>query len=227
MIESFIVKETVEKTIEQPQTPVEKFWDNLEKTVEVEPTEKIKQEAKIAGWWDNLKNDVFKELDEYDFDGKDYNKNPEQLNSILEGFREENWNNMDLDRKKEQIKGFSDYVNEVLELKNPVNIEYYNVPDKGDCGSYINENNTVCINEYTLDDPKEAVNTAAHELWHAYQYEKASDPQSFKDFLYKINFENYIRPDDDFDGYKKQLVEAEARAFAGQFNVALDLTEKV
>ena len=247
------INEAGEKKIEQPQTPVEKYWDNFEKTVEVELTEKAKQEAKIAERWDNLEKEdhyegeakenvpverrqklnesdidkVFNGLDKYDLDGKDYNKNPEQLKNILEGFSDDKWKNMDLDGKKEQIRKLGDYINDVLEIKKPPDIKYYNVRDKGNCGRYNHEINTVSINEYILDDPKEAVDTAAHELWHAYQHEKASDPQSTKDFMYKFNFENYIRPSDDFDGYRKQLVEAEARTFADQFKGALTQIGKV
>lgn len=42
-----------EKNLEKPQTPVEKHFSNLEKSVNVELTEKIKNEIKIADWWDN------------------------------------------------------------------------------------------------------------------------------------------------------------------------------
>jgi hypothetical protein len=170
---------------------------------------------------------VFNGLDEYDFDGKDYNQNPEQLNSLLDGFTEDNWANMDLDGQKEQITGLFDYVNDVLELENPPNIEYYNEPEQGNYGGYNSATNTLSINEYMLYDSNEAADTVAHELWHAYQHERASDPQSPKDFLYQAGFDNYIRPGDDFDGYQSQLVEAEARAFADQIKGALTQTGRV
>ena len=166
-------------------------------------------------------NEVFEGLDEYDFDGKDFNQNTEQLNSLLEGFSEDNWNNMELEGQKEQINGLFDYVNDVLGLENPPNIEYYNEPEKGNYGGYNPATNTLSINEYMLYDSNEAADTVAHELWHAYQHERASNPQSPKDFQYQFGFDNYIRPGDDFDGYQSQLVEAEARAFADQFKGAL------
>lgn len=71
--------------------------------------------------------------------------------------------------------------------------------------------------EDMLYDNNEAADTIAHELWHAYQHERAMNPQSAKDYQYQYGFENYIRPDDDFTAYQDQLVEAEARAFAQQF----------
>ena len=201
-MEKFTGNEAGEKSIEQPQTLIEKYWDNLEKE-------------------DRFLDEVFNERDEYDFDDKDFNRNPEQLNGILEGFREENWNNMDLGGKKEQIKGLSDYVNDVIGLENPPKIEYYNVPERGNYGGYNHSINTLRINEYMLYDPKEAADTVAHESWHAYQHECAADPQSIKDYQYQYNFENYIRSDYDYEGYKNQLVEAEASAFADQFKGAL------
>ena len=143
------------------------------------------------------------------------------LNNLLEGFKEDNWNNLELEGQKEQINGLFDYVNDVLNLENPPNIEYYNEPEQGNYGGYNPATNTLSINEYMLYDSNEAADTVAHELWHAYQHERASNPQSPKDFQYQFGFDNYIRPDDDFDGYQSQLVEAEARAFADQFKGAL------
>ena len=90
MVEAFtgMVKEALEKLIEQPQTLVEKYWDNLEKTVEVEPTEAAKQEAKTTDWWDNLDKtaDNFEETTDFsekpekiDDNGNIYAKNGELL----------------------------------------------------------------------------------------------------------------------------------------------------
>jgi hypothetical protein len=45
--------------------------------------------------------------------------------------------------------------------------------------------------------------------------------------LYQVGFDNYIRPEYDFDGYQSQLVEAEARAFADQFKGALSQIRSV
>jgi hypothetical protein len=164
---------------------------------------------------------VFEGLDEYDFDGKDFNQNSGQLNSLLEGFTEDNWNNMELDEQKDRIDGLSVYVNDVLGLDNPPKIEYYHNLENGDYGGYDPAANTLSINEHMLYDSNEAADTVAHELWHAYQHARASNPQSPKDYQYQFGFDNYIRPGDDFDGYQSQLVEAEARAFADQFKGAL------
>jgi hypothetical protein len=157
---------------------------------------------------------VFDGLDEYDFDGKDVNQNSEHFN--LDGFQENNWANMDLSGQKEQITGLYDYVTDVIGLESPPNIEYYQ-GELGEYGGYNPDTNTLRINENMLHEADEAADTVAHELWHAYQHERASNPQSPKDFQYQFGFDNYIRPGDDFDAYQSQLVEAEARAFADQF----------
>lgn len=163
---------------------------------------------------------VFEGLNSYDFDGIDINQNREMLDGLLDGFQEDNWSNLDLAGQKEQISGLFDYVNESLGLENPPIIEYYQ-GDVGEYGGFDPTTNTLSINENMLYESDEAADTVAHELWHAYQHERASNPQSPKDFMYQFGFDNYIRPSDDFDGYQSQLVEAEARAFADQFKGAL------
>jgi hypothetical protein len=187
----------------------------------IQPLEDIIQEMPINY------DEVFEGLDQYNFDDRNYNQNPEQLNSLLDGFTQDNWNSMELEGQKEQINGLFDYVNDVLHLENPPSIEYYNEPEKGNYGGYNPVTNTLSINEYMLYDSNEAADTVAHELWHAYQHERASNPQSPKDFQYRFGFENYIRPEDDFDGYQSQLVESEARAFADQFKGALAQIRRV
>jgi len=185
----------------QPMEEIEPFIEQFE------PIQKVPMDYDM----------VFDGLDEYNFDGIDFNQNSEQLSSLLDGFAEDNWINLDLSGQKEQINGLFDYVNDVLSLENPPNIEYYNNPEQGDYGGFNSATNTLSINEYMLYDSNEAADTVAHELWHAYQHERAVNPQSPKDFQYQYGFDNYIRPSDDFDGYQSQLVEAEARAFADQF----------
>ena len=68
----------------------------------------------------------------------------------------------------------------------------------------------------------EAADTVAHELWHAYQYERASNPRTKMDHMYLENFNDYITPSDDFEGYQSQLLESEARAFAQQIKDRLN-----
>jgi hypothetical protein len=206
---------SVEETTVSEQEMAELI--NEAEALEIQPFEDVEITSEMSIDYDA----VFEGLDEYDFDGKDFDRNPEQLNNILDGFSEDNWGNMELDGQKEQINGLFDYVNDVLNLEKPPNIEYYNEAEQGNYGGYNPATNTLSINEYMLYDSNEAADTVAHELWHAYQHERAENPQSTKDYLYQVGFDNYISPGDDFDAYQSQLVEAEARAFADQFKGSL------
>lgn len=160
---------------------------------------------------------VYSGLDSYDFDGVDVNTVTERLDSSLERFQSGTWESLSVDDQKAAMSDLADYVKDVIGFENPPNIVYYNNPVDGDYGGYSPETNTLSVNEYMLYDNNEAADTIAHELWHAYQHERAMNPQSAKDYQYQYGFDNYIRPDDDFTAYQDQLVEAEARAFAQQF----------
>ncbi len=167
---------------------------------------------------------VFEGLDSYDFDGVDYLQDEERLDSSLGAFQSERWQELDLNQQKEAMTELAEYVQEVAGLENPPTIEFYNNPVDGDYGGYMASTNTLSINEHMLYDSNEAADTVAHELWHAYQHERAMNPQSAKDYQYQYNFEHYISPKRDMFGrfvnfteYQDQLVEAEARAFAEQF----------
>lgn len=169
-------------------------------------------------------DEVFEGLDSYDFDGVDYLQDAERLDSSLGAFQPERWQELDLDQQKEAMTELAEYVQEVTGLENPPSIEFYNNPVDGDYGGYMVSTNTLSINEHMLYDSNEAADTVAHELWHAYQHERAMNPQSAKDYQYQYNFEHYVSPKRDMFGrfvnfteYQDQLVEAEARAFAEQF----------
>ena len=160
---------------------------------------------------------VYSGLDSYDFDGIDYSSDVDRLDSSLENFQNGTWENLSVDEQKAAMSDLADYVKDVIGFDNPPQIVYYNNPVDGDYGGYSPSTNTLEVNEHMLYDNNEAADTIAHELWHAYQHERAMNPQSAKDYQYQYGFENYIRPDDDFTAYQDQLVEAEARAFAQQF----------
>ena len=160
---------------------------------------------------------VYSGLDSYDFDGIDYSSDVDRLDSSLENFQNGTWENLSVDEQKAAMSDLADYVKDVIGFDNPPQIVYYNNPVDGDYGGYSPSTNTLEVNEHMLYDNNEAADTIAHELWHAYQHERALNPQSAKDYQYQYGFENYIRPDDDFTAYQDQLVEAEARAFAQQF----------
>lgn len=165
---------------------------------------------------------VYSGLDEYDFDGIDYSIDTERLDASLDNFESDTWEQLSVDEQKNAMSDLADYVEEVIGFDNPPEIVYYNNPVEGDYGGYSPSTNTLEVNEYMLYNNEEAADTVAHELWHAYQHQRALNPQSAKDYQYQYGFDNYIRPEDDFSGYQDQLVEAEARAFAQQFKDRLN-----
>lgn len=108
-------------------------------------------------------------------------------------------------------------------LQNPPVVEFFDGPQDS-CGAYNFATNTISINRALFDDPAEVVDTVAHETWHAYQHQRANMMETKQDYLYKLNFDNYLSPITLGDGkyllftdYQEQLVEAEARAFASIF----------
>lgn len=168
-------------------------------------------------------DEVFEGLDSYDFDGIDYASDVDRLDNSLENFDSGTWEGLTLDEQKDAMTDLAEYVKDVIGFDNPPQIVYYNNPVNGDYGGYSPESNTLAVNEYMLYDNEEAADTVAHELWHAYQHQRASNPQSTKDYQYQYGFDNYISPEDDFMEYQNQLVEAEARAFAQQFKDRLNM----
>ena len=159
---------------------------------------------------------IYEGLDEYDFHGIDCFEDTERLDANLENFTTENWENLSLDEQKEQMTDLAQYIIDVTGLKDPPKIEFYDSGIDGDYGGFNRATNTLSINEHMLYQNDEAADTIAHELWHAYQYERASNPSTKLDYMYLENFNDYITPDDDFEGYQSQILESEARAFAQQ-----------
>lgn len=168
-------------------------------------------------------DEVYEGLESYDFDGINVSDNPERLDASLENFESGVWENLSMDEQKDAMNGLAEYVEEVIGFDSPPEIVYYNNPEDGDYGGYSAATNTLEINEHMLYQNEEAADTVAHELWHAYQHQRAENPCTTKDQLYQYGFENYVSPEDDFTGYQEQLVEAEARAFAQQFKDRLNM----
>lgn len=166
---------------------------------------------------------IYEGLDDYDFHGIDCLEDTERLDASLENFTSENWENLSIDEQKEQMTDLAQYIIDVTGLEDPPKIEFYNNPEEGDYGGFNRATNTLSINEHMLYQNDEAADTVAHELWHAYQYERASNPKSKLDYMYLENFNDYITPNDDFEGYQSQLLESEARAFAQQIKDRLHL----
>ena len=164
---------------------------------------------------------VYNGLEDYDFQGADPLVDTERLDESLENFTAENWEKMDLNEQKEAMRDLAEYISDAAGLENPPNIEFYNNEKDGDYGGFDRTNNTLYINEHMLYQNDEAADTVAHELWHARQYERSQNPRSKQDLMYAENFNDYITPEEDFEGYQSQILESEARAFANQIKERL------
>ena len=161
-------------------------------------------------------NSVYEGLESFDFQGVNALEDTERLDENLENFTNENWENFSIEEQKESMNDLAQYIIDVTGLENPPKIEFYNNDKEGDYGGFDRLNNTLSINEHMLYQNDEAADTVAHELWHALQYQRASNPQTRQDLMYAENFSNYISPSEDFEAYQSQILESEARAFAQQ-----------
>lgn len=153
----------------------------------------------------------------FDFDITD-------MNELLNEFDDYKWEVLSQDEKIELVDQLVAKIAEKLGLEDIPEVIYYD-DDQSNCGYYYSGMNLLGINACELDNPKELVNTVAHELRHAYQEQRALNPETEMDYKYLANLSNYISPLFTetgecilFADYQDQLVEAEARAFADIFS---------
>ena len=140
-----------------------------------------------------------------------------QLDLILDNFKEANWDDLTLAEQKQSMTDLADYVTVDTGNQNPPDIVFRDDMPDGTYGGYSPDTNTIEINTNMLDDSIEAADTITHEMWHAYQEQIAKDPSHPRTLEYQDAFDNYISPEYDFEGYENQMVEAEARDYAQGF----------
>ena len=194
--------------IEYP-AETEIYPDSLQETEQPETAEKPFDYSEIKDQLDKeFIEDAFKDIDCF--------SETEKLDSLMEPFENDNWEKLDTQEKLDSMEKLKDYLSNKLDLKNPPSFVPYTA-DPGEFGGYSNSTNELLVNELALESNTEAVDTVAHELWHARQHQLAAEATEPRHFQYQYQFENYIRPEDDFDGYESQLIEQEARAFGSKF----------
>ena len=135
----------------------------------------------------------------------------------LENFSQSNWEKLEPDEKKMAIKKLTEYNQDILGIKEPVKIEYYDKNVEGDYGGYDAESNTLFINVRNLEEGPETADTVAHEMRHAYQHMRASVLETNRDLSFAINFSRYIKPEQNQSAYEEQLVEKDADSYARRF----------
>lgn len=199
------------KSVESPSAEkLREFWDGIFG----------KKDTYTPDINENLFPEVFgRSSDEFHFDF-DMGK---ILRECLEKFNADRWSKMSESEQTNTIKEFSAELSKKLGLLNPPTVSFFDGP-KDSCGAYNPGTNVITINRALFDEPAEVVDTIAHETWHSYQHQRAKILENKQDYLYKLNFANYISPTSLGDGkylfftdYQEQLVEAEARAFANIF----------
>lgn len=133
---------------------------------------------------------------------------------ILSPFRQDKWEQLSVSEQKQAIEKLADYNAEILGVEDKPRVVYYNAEDPCDFGGYSAKQNAIYINEYNMDDAAETADTISHEYRHKYQHERADKLETERDLEFKEGFDNYIRAEDDYQGYKEQLVESDARDYA-------------
>lgn len=208
MGESLSETDDIVSETEEAETPEELYENDQEIS-----TELLENDINYEEIYEEIESKAL----ELGYQDIDIEANAEALEQSLESFEEDTWERLEIYEQREAINELSDYIKDIIGFENPPAIEYYSSAREGEYGGYDPTTNTLRINENMLYNSREAADTVAHELWHAHQQECALNPENPRDYQYQYNFENYINPEDGFEQYQNQLVEAEARSFAAQF----------
>lgn len=190
------------------------FWDDIFKVKETEEDVSIDDE--------NIFAEIFgRSEDEFEFD---FDIEANDVKATLADFSQDIWDTLSENERLDRILSLIKVIAEKLGIDNVPELFLFDaVADN--CGAFNPRDNVLKINRSLFEDPKELVNTIAHEMRHAFQSMRAEIGETTMDLLYALNFENYISPVPVGDGkvlfyidYEDQLVETEARAFANLFS---------
>lgn len=152
----------------------------------------------------------------------DYFTDETRTKEVLAPFDGKTWENLTLDEQKRAVERLADYNADILGIEDKPYIVYYSHEDSSDFGGFSAEQNVIYINEYTMGDAAETADTVSHEYRHKYQHERAEKLECERDLEFKEGFEDYIRPEDDYQAYREQFVEADARAYADAVREKID-----
>lgn len=218
-----------------PVEEVKKYWDEKFSEEEVVPKNDMHEEGKTEKHIEKVipcgmmqfletcdRNEITKDKIHSDVYGRsmedfkfDIDLDSSDIKNSLSQFQESSWKCLDVDDKKECIQQFATIIGEKLDLEYPPETQYY-MASPDECGEFDSKHNVVRINENNFDSPREIIDTIAHEMRHAYQFQRSKKMENYQDFLYAYNFEHYIPPTFFLD-YQDQLLESEAQAFADLF----------
>lgn len=154
-----------------------------------------------------------------------------KMRNVLQNkkYSKENWDSSTIEERKQILQ---DYMNELIAIyglrKVKTKIKWSDKDTYTEksitWGYYQDITHTVTLNELALSDSVgnwdsyDLLGTVGHELRHAYQHEAVKNPTNFmvsKETIdkWKNNFKNYIDGDTDYDRYRNQPIEVDARNF--------------
>lgn len=135
-----------------------------------------------------------------------------------DSYRDVPYADANIELRAEYIKDFYANYSDASGYNPP--LEFKEMPPNN-MGAYNPETNTITLNSRLLenDNPQTAMETILHESRHAFQqyavdhpWRVTVDPNTIA--IWEDNFNYYIRPEWDFEAYKKQPLEADANSYA-------------
>ncbi|MEE0264642.1 MAG: hypothetical protein UD936_03355 [Acutalibacteraceae bacterium] len=203
----------IKPSVETTDDKVQSFWSDVFGNKSKTDDTGFKGEDTISEIFHRKESDF-----KFDFDFKD-----KSITKVLDKFADEKWDKLSEAKKMKVIDSFADVLCDKLGITERPKVTLFDNSDN--YGLYCHGTNSVELNRSILNNPKELVDTIAHETRHAYQYQRASIGKTRMDGLYGTNIVNYIAPVKvngkyiNFIEYQEQLIEAEARAFAKGFKI--------
>lgn len=187
----------------------------------------------ICRFWDWITQ---KKPDDYDTTTKEQEKAADEamknkMREVLknEKYSRDNWNKLSVEGKKKLLQEYMNEVIAIYGLKKVKTTLFWDSKAEYSNGSitwgyYTDGNHRVTLNERALSDSIDTwdsydmFETVGHELRHAYQHEAIDNPTDFmvsKETIdsWSKNFKHYISSDTDYDAYRNQVVEVDARDF--------------
>ena len=134
----------------------------------------------------------------------------------LNDFKNANWDKLSEKEKNEIetiIGNLTSVIGKELDLKEMPKLETYHANDDSVYGAYDSKNNIIYLNTTHLTDGMETIDTLAHEMRHAWQNNSTSD----KAERFKSDLEHPKNPTINYEAYKEQASEQDAREYATQF----------
>ncbi|MCL2152156.1 MAG: hypothetical protein FWH57_04225 [Oscillospiraceae bacterium] len=144
---------------------------------------------------------------------------------IFAKFKKNNWKKLTNSRKEKAVKLLSKIVAKALGIENP-RVKFYNQKVENNMISRGYQQNgciNINMNKNKYITSATIAATVAHECRHIFQRKRAANPKTKLDKKFKKNFENYIQPEHDFNAYKNQPVEKDARAYGKAFVKGMEL----